>query len=323
MSEDEVLTAEESDALLQQSDDAAIVIGGGVRDPDDDFWEQVAVDRNPEFEAINEALAEVLVAVWVRLFRREIVVNIQPPQRRSGREIAKVIDFEDGVCCFDIPSENEHCMFVVRPDTVSAMVDICFGGAGGGKRSERLSELTEMEKRLLIRFKDAMRDAVNEVLRVRARIVLQDSEKAFEAATHPLCEFNSRTTVSSFTFDIADCEHRVDFVWPSAFIDSLRSAQLRALPNTRERLEPDWSKRISEDLQSARIEVRAVIGGIPIRLNQISQAKRGDVIMTDSLDKVCLFAGGKPVFEGTLGTHKGFNAVKITRPFVQRRFGEA
>jgi flagellar motor switch protein FliM len=76
-------------------------------------------------------------------------------------------------------------------------------------------------------------------------------------------------------------------------------------------------------LKGAKIELRAVIGGIGIRLHEISNARTGDIIMTEPLNKVCLLSGSQPVFEGTLGSHEGFNAVKISQPYVQKRSGDA
>ena len=323
MSEEEVLTEEESEALLEQSDDTEIEDAGGVREPGSEVWEQVALNRIPALDAINDELADALALAWKRVFQREVILTSRPPQRLGGRAFGKRVVLDQSITAFEIKGRDEQGLFAVQPDTVSAMVDICFGGVGDSPRSDRLRELTEMEKRLLRRFTDAVTQATGEILQRRNGFVLATVDKPFEVDASPLCEFSARLVVCAFSFDIGETEHSLEFVWPAAFIDHLRSQAPKSLPNARKAAAPSWDTQLSEDVQGARVEVRAVIGSIPVRLHQISRAKTGDIILTEPLTRVRLLAAGKPVFEGTLGTHNGFNAVKIAQPCKRKHSGDA
>ncbi len=322
MTDEEVLTEEESEALLERSDSAEPADATGVQEPGEEFWEQVSLDRIPALETINEGLAEALAAVWGQLFRRTVVVSPQVPRHIDGRRLLGSIEFEESIRSFDLSVDAEQCLMIVQPDTVSAMVDICFGGAGSGKRSERLAALTEMERRLFGRFADAMRDALNDVWTRNGTVSLRDSDAPFDGSTHSLCETSARSVVCRFLFDVGQEQHHIEFVWPRALIDSLKRKAPKSLPASQAAGEPNWTQRISEEVHGARIELRAIIGGVSLRLHEISTAKTGDIIMTDELSKVCLLAGDQPVFEGTLGSHEGFNAVKIKQPWVQKHFGD-
>lgn len=322
MSDEEVLTEEESDALLDQSADSAPAASDAVLEPDDNFWEQVSVDRNPALELLNAGIADGLVRVWHKLFSREIVVSPQLPANTDGRKISTAIIFEESIRSFNLQPVESQCLLILQPDTVSAMVDICFGGPGSGTRSERLAALTGMERRMFARFCDGLRDELNDVWRAGGELALEDTGESFDSAAHPLCEAGNRSVTSRFLFDVGPDQHSLEIVWPQELTAVLNAKALKSLPAASAGREVDWSGRIGEQVKGANLELRAVIGDISVRLHEISKAKSGDVIMTDQIEKVRLYAGPRPVFEGKLGSHEGFNAVKITRPYIQNRSGD-
>ena len=322
MADDEVLTEEESDALLEQSADSDAPPVPAIQDPGDDFWEQVSRDRIPALDTLNAGIADTLLDVWKSTFGREIVVTPQLPRLTDGRRMAAAIEFDETVGSFELSQSGQQCLLVLQPDTVSAMVDICFGGPGSGARSERLAALTEMEGRLFERFTEALHKALNDTWRATPELSLQESEQAFDSSSHALCDPGVRAVICRFVFDIGQQQHAIDFVWPQRLVDSLSSSAPKALPASGAGSGPDWSGQIATQVKGARLELRAVIGGISVRLHEISSAKAGDIIMTEQLDRIFLYAGAQPVFEGTLGSHEGFNAVKISRPYIQKRSGD-
>ena len=175
---------------------------------------------------------------------------------------------------------------------------------------------------MFVRFGDATRDVLTEVWSRNGSVTVRDSDEAFDASSHPLCDTGGRGVSCRFLFDIGQEQHVLEFIWSRALIDTLKRKAPKALPAAQASGDQNWSKRISEEVHGARVELRAIIGGVSLRLHEISKAKSGDIIMTDELSKVCLLAGDQPVFEGTLGSHEGFNAVKISRPWVRKRFGD-
>ena len=157
---------------------------------------------------------------------------------------------------------------------------------------------------------------------MRSGAAVQISEEEFSVADHPLCDSGAAAVLSRFEFDIGEVAHGVEFIWPAAMIDALKGRKVKALPAAQANPELEWATRLRQEVRGARVEVRAVIDGITLRLHQISRAKTGDIIMTEPLDKVRLLAGDQPVFVGTLGTHNGLNAIKISQPYQRRRSGD-
>jgi flagellar motor switch protein FliM len=65
-----------------------------------------------------------------------------------------------------------------------------------------------------------------------------------------------------------------------------------------------------------------VLGRTEISLRDITQAKPGDIIPTDTPGTVILYAGDTPLLEGTFGNAQGRNAVRITKPANRKTVGE-
>jgi flagellar motor switch protein FliM len=321
-SNDQVLTAEEAEALLEQGGASASHDASGVRVLDQAYWEQITPDRIPALEAINADLAESLNEIWQRLFKRSIVASAAEARWIKGRELPALVPNEACVAMIDVQPENEQCLLVVQPDTISAMVDLFFGGTGSSRRSERLTELTQMERRLARRFAEALVDALRTAWKRHGQTTFKLSAEDFELASHPSAAGASKSYVCAFSFDVAELSHRVELVWPASVVHRLKAQRKVALPAAKSRPDLDWSTRLREDVKDARIELRAVLGEMPIKLADIARARPGDIISTEPLTNVRVYAGDKPVFEGTLGTHRGFHAVKIRHAVNKRMFGE-
>ena len=128
--------------------------------------------------------------------------------------------------------------------------------------------------------------------------------------------------MSALKFDIGENAHSIEIVLPESAVDSLRKPRVKAIGSPQKQSALDWSARLREDIKDARVVLRAVLGETPITLRRIANAQPGDIITTDALSSVKIYAGHKAVLAGTLGTHRGFNAVKISGPVNQKLFGD-
>jgi flagellar motor switch protein FliM len=287
-----------------------------------DYWEHVTPDRIPALETINADIAESLDAIWLRLFKRSIVVSAIEPRWVKGREFSAQIHDEECVTTIDVQPDNEQCLLIMLPDTISAMVDLFFGGTGSSRRSERLSELTQMERRLARRFADAFVESLKAVWKRHGQASFKLSADEFELGTHPFTAASAKTLICGFAFDVAELNQRIEIALPATLVQKLKAQKKPALPAAKQRPEMDWATRLREDVKDARIELRAVLGEMPIKMRDIANARPGDIIPTGPLTNVRVYAGAKPVFEGTLGTYRGLHAVKIRHAVNKRMFGE-
>ena len=324
--DESLLSAAESHALLEESADQVATTAGSagstLRELEASYWEQVAVDRFPTLETINDALAEALDELWLQLFKKPVVISAQEPSWLTARDFPALIEANTSNITIDIPNKSQQCLCVLQLDTVSAMVDLFFGGTGSARRSERLAELTQMERRLVSRFAAGLINALGDAWRKHIPLQFAVSAEEFDVDSSPLSESGEALMSCRFLFEIGDLEHVVQMIWPASLVHELGAQKRRALPASGSGSSSDWTERMREDLKQARVQLRAVIGEVPIRLRDISNAKPGDIIKTEALNRVLVYAANQPVFEGTLGTHRGFNAVKIRHAVSKNKIGD-
>jgi flagellar motor switch protein FliM len=129
-------------------------------------------------------------------------------------------------------------------------------------------------------------------------------------------------SVARFGFVIGDQEHGFEVVLPATLVEPLRSmrdtGQIESSSGTAQK----WRSRLREDVQEAKVSMRAVLTGTEINLRDIALARPGDVIHTELPASVVLYAGDQPLMEGTFGVYQGRNAVRISKPANRRIVGE-
>jgi flagellar motor switch protein FliM len=319
----DILTPEESNALLEASEaDAQVPAESGVREIEPTYWEQVRPDRVPAFDAINVDVAEGLEKLWRQQYKTAIVVSAEPIRTQSWRELAERTADAPCVSLIEFKTQGRRGIVVLQPDTISAMVDLYFGGAGDMPRSSNLGELTEMERRQMQRFADAFVQTLREAWSRYGRFEINRSPDEYEPDVAPLCAPSEPVVSTLFLFVLGDREHRIEVCVPAALVQQLKAPARPALPGARQRPGLDWQARLREDVKEARVELRAVLGGSTVTLADIAKAKLGDIIATEPLTRVSVYAGSKAVFEGTLGARGGFNAVKISQAINKRSLGD-
>jgi flagellar motor switch protein FliM len=111
-------------------------------------------------------------------------------------------------------------------------------------------------------------------------------------------------------------------VLPAALIEPLRSLRDAGQAEASADNAQKWRSRLREDVQGARVAMRAVLSGTEINLRDIALARPGDVIPTELPANVVLYAGDQPLLEGTFGVFQGRNAVRITKPVNRHVLGE-
>ena len=320
-SEDKVLSAEESEALLAAGEPDGAPAGepGAIRDVDPGQWEQVAVGRIPALDAINDDTAEAIDEIWARLCRKIVVTSPQGVERRPWRDYLREMQQPLSANLMEVRPDGGRGLIVLRPETVYAMVDLFFGGSAGESRESRLTQLTQMEARLGRRFAAELAQRMQEAWSHHFKIEITALDQAFDVDTTPVANPTDRVVVVAFEFEMGEARPSVEIVWPARLIDQLKVNEGAV---GADKGKSRWSAKLSEDVQAARVDLRAVLGEVRVKLSDIANARPGDIFMSDSLTEVKLYAGDRAILEGTLGAHRGHNAVKVKSALSRKDFGE-
>lgn len=323
----DVISEEESAALRQAQPpaDAAgtgLAPAGQVQDLHADHWERILADRAPALESIAERMVSLLKATGRRFFRAPVDVVAYPVRSVRWGAYARQLPAPTSLNVLDIRPAGLKGLVTIGADCVFTLVDVFFGGDGKGQRSEDLVEFTPMEQRLTRKFVDA----VTADLKQAWKPFLELDFSCTKTETNPIfagvAASSEPVSVARFAFVVGEREHAFEVILPATLVEPLRSMREAGQAEGSAGTAQKWRSRLREDVQEARVALRAVLTGSEINLRDIALARPGDVIHTELPATVVLYAGDQPLLEGTFGICQGRNAIRISKPVNRRILGE-
>ncbi len=320
MERDEVLTREESEALLAGVQDGSVATDGDagaapgtVRDVDITQWDRIVRGRVPALESINERLAGLLRLSLFQLFHRPVEVVGQPVQMVKWGEYAGSLPIPTSLNLIRAEPQGTAFLISFDADLVFEFVDAYFGGRGGGQRKPDAASFTPTERRLTRNVADRvmvdLKEAWSAFLEMEFSWLRSESDPQFAAVAAP----SDAVYLSRFEIEIAGHGGEFHVVWPSALIDPIRHFVNVGSPTERAQDKDYWVNALREDVRDASVTLRTVMAETEISLGELVNLKPGDVIPIDLPATVAVYSGDSVVLEGSFGVSRGFNSVKVLR----------
>ncbi len=323
----EIISEEESQALrapapLAGDSAPGLAPAGQIQDLHADHWERILADRAPALESIAERMVSLLKATGRRFFRASVDVVAHPVRSVRWGVYARQLPAPTSLNILDIKPAGLKGVVTLNAEFVFMLVDVFFGGDGTGKRSEDLIEFTPVEQRLTRKFVEAitadLKQAWKPFLNLDFNLAKTETNPIFAG----VAASSEAVSVARFGFVIGEQEHAFEVLLPAAIVEPLRSLRDTGQTEGSAGTAQKWRNRLREDVEGARVAMRAVLSGTEISLRDIALARPGDVIHTDLPASVVLFAGNQPLLEGTFGVFQGRNAVRISKPMNDSILGE-
>ncbi len=323
MGSDEVLTGEESEALRDSAadnDSSPSADAGGVRALDPDHWDRVFKDRAPALESIAERMVSRLKMTGRKFFRQTIDVTTDSPSNVRWGQYIRKLAVPASLHEIEIRPLGLRGVMSTDAQFVYTLVDVFFGGDGKADRPPEYSEFTSMEDRMVRRFIESivadMEESWKPLVDLGFAIGRSESNPLFLSVAAD----SDSLSVTPFTFHFGERALRLDIALPSALIEPMQFVRKQGSAGTGRIA--GWRNQIQEDVQEARVVLRAVIAETEISLRDLTTAKPGDVIPIDAPGLVTILAGDQPVLEGTFGTIRERNAVQVTAQVSREKAGE-
>jgi flagellar motor switch protein FliM len=117
--------------------------------------------------------------------------------------------------------------------------------------------------------------------------------------------------VVRFTVEFAARSGRIDWLLPEALLAPVRETLAAAGGQTALRKQEAWAPVLTNALQDAEVDTRAILAQAQISLRELVRLSPGDIIPIEPPQQVTLFAGDVPLYRGRFGVSQGRNALKI------------
>jgi flagellar motor switch protein FliM len=322
----DLISDEESQALRNtsppgDSSPGSLQPEGQVQELHADHWERILADRVPALESIAERMVSLLKATGRKFFRRNVEIATEPARSIRWGTYARRLPVPTSLSVLELKPLKLKGVISLSADFVFVLVDLFFGGDGRGERAADQVDLTPMEHRLTRKFIDAvavdLKEAWRPFIDIDFSLVQSETNPIFAS----VAAASDIVSITRFAFLLDDREHFFEVILPATLVEPIRFLRDAGAASAQGGAQ-SWRSRLREDVQEARVSLRAVLSESPISLRDLVNAKPGDVITTELPASITLLAGDQPLLEGTFGSFQGRNAVRINKPVNRKVLGE-
>jgi flagellar motor switch protein FliM len=315
----QILSQDEVDALLQgitgesQKLEQEEVPKEGIRDYDLANQERIVRGRMPTMEIINERFARNIRIGLFNLIRKspEVSVGGIKVQKYSAflREIVVPTNFN----IVAVRPLRGSGLVVCDPTLVFAVIDSLFGGAGKFHTRIEGRDFSPTEQRVILRLLEVISAEYARAWKGIYPIELDYQRSEMQPQFATIATPSEIVVCTSFTLEIGDTSGTVHFCIPYATFEPIRDILYSSIQGDSVEHDRRWVKLLSQQIQSASVNLVADLAHAPATVEQLLALKPGDFIELDLNPLIEAKVDGVPVMECYYGTSNGKYALRVDR----------
>jgi len=315
----QILSQDEVDALLQgitgesQKLEQEDTPKEGIRDYNLAQQERIVRGRMPTLEIINERFARNIRIGLFNFIRKspEVSVGGIKVQKYSAflREIVVPTNFN----IMAVRPLRGSGLIVCDPTLVFAVIDALFGGAGKFHTRIEGRDFSATEQRIIHRLVEVItaeyKKSWHGIYPVELDYQRSEMQPQFATVATP----SEIVVCCSFTLEIGDTSGTIHICIPYATLEPIRDILFSSIQG--DSAEPDrrWVKLLTQQIQSAQVELVAELGYAPATVEQLLALKPGDFIELDLEKIIKAKVDGVPVFDCYYGTSNNKYSLRIDK----------
>lgn len=292
-----------------------------VRDYDFKRPERVSKDQMRALETLHEAFARSYGALLSGFLRTIVEVKVAHIEQMTFSEFTHSLP---NPTCFNLlscePLDGNMCL-EISPLIIYPVIDRLLGGSNADLFIPQ-RPLTAIELRLVSKIIDRAKTALAEAWANIIPVNFQLEECESNPALVQIVPPNEVVVVVSFEVKMGTRAGTMSLCIPynviEPVIDKLSSQTWAAYKKNKK--DKQLRTRLESHLETARLEVSAILADTTMNINDLVNLQIGDVILTDkpASSPLSLNVGGKRKYIGQLGQYRGNRAFKVTRSFMPK-----
>ena len=318
MSNNDLLSQEEIDALLHgvDSGDVEVATGGqpvedGVRTYDFAAQDRIVRGRLPTLETINERFARSFRTSLFNLLRRSSDIAVAGVQMLKYSEFVHTLFVPTSLNLIRVAPLRGKGLVVLDPKLVYGVVESFFGGSGRFQTKLEGRDFTPTENRVIqmlldLAFRD-LSDAWKPVLEVQFEHVGSEINPLFVNVVGP----SEAVVVTSFAIDIEGGGGEMHLVLPYTMLEPIRDLLDAGLQGAAADRDERWALALKDEVLAARVDVCAVFAESTLTVRELSELEPGDIIPIEMPEFVDVATDGITLFQARLGASRGNYAVQV------------
>lgn len=315
---DNFLSQEEVDALLKgvngDTEEArAPEDTSGVRPYNLATQERIVRGRMPTLEIINERFARLFRIGLFNFLHRSAEVSIGPVRVSKYSEFIRNLVVPTNLNLIHIKPLRGTALIVLDPNLVFLLVDNLFGGDGRFHTRVEGRDFTQTEQRIIQRILGVIFETYSKswepVYPIELEYVRSEMNTQFTNIATP----NEVVIATTFTIELGPVSGEMHFCMPYSMIEPIRDILTSSLQGETLEIDKRWIRLMTQQIQTAEVEIIADLGIAKSTLGAILNMKAGDVIPLAVPEIVEAKVDGVPVMECSYGKLNGQYALRVEK----------
>ncbi len=315
---DNFLSQEEVDALLKGvngdlDDTQAQEEVSGVRPYNLATQERIVRGRMPTLEIINERFARLLRIALFNFLHRSAEVSIAPVRVSKYSEFIRNLVVPTNLNLVHIKPLRGTSLIVFDPNLVFLLVDNLFGGDGRFHTRVEGRDFTQTEQRIIQRILNIVFEAYAKswepVYPVEFEYIRSEMNTQFANIATP----NEVVVSTTFTIELGPVSGEMHFCMPYSMIEPIRDILTSSLQGETLEMDKRWIRLMTQQIQTAEVELVANMGTARSTLGKILNMKVGDIIPLSIPDTIAAEVDSVPVMECSYGKFNGQYALRVEK----------
>jgi flagellar motor switch protein FliM len=312
------LSQDEVDALLKgvtgEADEVeAAVETEGVRPYNLATQERIVRGRMPTLEIINERFARQMRLGLFNFMRRTAEISVGPIRIIKYNEFIRNLVVPTNLNLVQAKPLRGTALFIFDPNLVFLIVDNLFGGDGRFHTRVEGRDFTQTEQRIIQRLLAVVFEEYEKswkpVYELKFEYMRSEMNTQFANIATP----NEVVVVTTYNIEFGPTSGEFHICMPYAMIEPVRDLLYSSMQGDHLEVDKRWLRLLAQQVQTAEVELIAVLGRSAVTFNQILKMKAGDVIALDIPESIVAAVDGVPVMDCHYGLFNGQYALKVEK----------
>jgi len=296
---------------------------GGVRNYDLGNQERIVRGRMPTMEIINERFARNFRLGLFNFMRRSPEISVGPVRVIKYSAFVRDIAVPTNINILSLAPLRGSGLLIFDPNLVFTVIDTLFGGSGKLRFRIEGRDFSPTEQRIIQRLVQVATAEYAKAWGSLFKFDFNHQRSEMHTQFANIASPSEIVVATTFNVEIGDSGGEVHFCFPYASLEPIRDVLYSSLQADGQEPDRRWIRQLTQQVQSAEVELCGELANTPIRLGDLIRLQAGDFVPLPLRDIIPVKVDGVPVMECSFGTVNGHIAVRIERLLKYSHFSES
>jgi flagellar motor switch protein FliM len=206
-----------------------------------------------------------------------------------------------------------NALFIFDPNLVFMVVDSLFGGDGRFHTRVEGREFTQTEHRIIQKLLDVVFQAYGKSWEAVQKLDFEFQRSEVNPQFANIATPNEVVVVTTFEVEFTGVGGSIHICMPYAMIEPIRELLYSTMQGDHVIADKRWLHMLSKQIQSAEIDLTAILGHAETSVEQVLHMKVGDIIPLEVEETIQAQVDGVPVMECKYGESNGQYALRVVK----------